>query len=117
MENLRIMLCCGAGFSSGLLAQKSRQYAKKNGIAATVDARSESQVGGYLDKMDILLLGPHYANELEHFREMCAPYGIKVAVIPSEIYGMVDGKKLVELAFSLKKEEKEKKKKSIDTKA
>lgn len=29
MKKLRVMLCCGAGMSSGFLAQKTRQAAKK----------------------------------------------------------------------------------------
>lgn len=104
MSTVRVLLCCGAGFSSGLLAQKSRQYAKKNGIDMTVDARSESQVSAYVEKIDVLLLGPHYANELEHFTQVGAPYGVAVGVIPNEIYGMVDGKGLVELAADMAKE-------------
>ena len=102
-ETLRVMLCCGAGFSSGLLAQKSRQYIKKNGLNMTVDARSESQVSGYLNQIDVLMLGPHYANELEQFKEMCKGRPIAVSVIPNEIYGMVDGEKLVKLAIELAK--------------
>lgn len=104
METIRILLCCGAGFSSGLLAQQSRKYCKKNGINATVDARSESQVSAYIDKIDVLLLGPHYANEVEHFREAGAPYKVAVDVIPDEIYGMVDGKSLIELAVKMANE-------------
>lgn len=101
METLRILLCCGAGFSSGLLAQQGRKYARKNGISATIDARSESQISAYIQKIDVLLLGPHYANEVEHFRQAGAPYGVVVDVIPDEIYGMVDGKGLVELAVKM----------------
>ncbi len=101
METIRVLLCCGAGFSSGLLAQQSRKYAKKNGIPVTVDARSESQVSAYIQKIDVLLLGPHYANEVEHFRQAGAPYNVAVDVIPEEIYGMVDGKGLVELAVKM----------------
>lgn len=101
MKELRVLLCCGAGFSSGLLAQQSRKYAKKNGIPMTVDARSESQVAGYFENIDILLLGPHYANEVESFRGMAAPYHVLVDVIPQSIYGQIDGKALVEFAQKL----------------
>ncbi len=69
--------------------------------AATIDARSESQISAYISKIDVLLLGPHYANEVEHFRQAGAPYGVVVDVIPDEIYGMVDGKGLVELAVKM----------------
>ena len=101
MATTRILLCCGAGFSSGLLAQQSRKYAKKAKLDVTVEARSESQVSGYLDKTDVLLLGPHYANELDGFRAMVEGHGIEVAVIPEDIYGSIDGERLVKFALEL----------------
>lgn len=104
MNELRVLLCCGAGFSSGLLAQQGRKYARKNGINMTVEARSESQVNGYLGKIDVLLLGPHYANQLENFKNMAASYPIAVGVIPQDIYGQIDGKRLVELAQHMAEE-------------
>lgn len=59
MGTIRVLLCCGAGFSSGFLAQKARQAAKKKKLDMTVEARSESVVSEYMDKMDVLLVGPH----------------------------------------------------------
>jgi cellobiose PTS system EIIB component len=96
--SLRILLCCGAGISSGMLAQNSRKVAKKNNIDATIDAKSESQVSDYLSKVDVLLLGPHYEIQLEKFRKLAEPYGVNVDVIPREIYGMVDGQGLLDFA-------------------
>lgn len=62
MENLRILLCCGAGMSSGFLASNARKAAKKNKIAASIEARSFSEANEYMGSIDVLLLGPHYAN-------------------------------------------------------
>ena len=50
--------------------------------------------------MDILCIGPHYEFRLEAFQDMAAPYDIPVIVIPEEIYSMLDGKALLELALS-----------------
>lgn len=44
MEKLRVMLCCGAGMSSGFMAQRVRAEAKKEKIDIQIEARSESQV-------------------------------------------------------------------------
>lgn len=101
MSTIRVLLCCGAGFSSGFLAQKSRQAAKKKKIDMTVEARSESVVSEYMDKMDVLLIGPHYASALPKLKEECAPHGIKVAMIPAEIYSSLDGAALVDLALQI----------------
>ena len=104
MEQLKILLCCGGGFSSGMLAQRCRKAAKKQGIDATIDARSESQVNDYLSKVHLLLLAPHYEMELEKFRKLAAPHNVKVSVIPRDIYGMMDGDRLIALAQKLVQE-------------
>lgn len=99
MENIKILLCCGAGMSSGFLAQKARQVAKKKGMNVTIDARSESEVGEYLNQIDILLVGPHYEMALKGLRVECEPYGIPAVLIPKNIYASLDGEALINLAI------------------
>ena len=98
MAQLHIYLCCGGGLYSGFLAQKARAAAKKSKVNATIEAKSESEVTQYLSKMDILCIGPHYEFRLKAFEDMAAPYNIPVIVIPEEIYSMLDGKALLQLA-------------------
>lgn len=99
MSQYRIYLCCGGGLSSGFLAQKARAAAKKAKIDALVEAKSESEVTQYLSKMDILCIGPHYEFRLQAFKDMAAPYKIPVIVIPEEIYSMLDGGALLDMAI------------------
>ncbi len=99
MGTLRVLLCCGAGFSSGFLAQKARQAAKKRNLDMSIDARSESVVREYVNKMDVLLVGPHYEGALAKLKEEYEPLGIKVKLIPSAIYSALDGEELVNLAI------------------
>lgn len=101
MENLKILLCCGAGMSSGFLASNARKVAKKKKLAVSVEARSASEANELLSSIDVLLIGPHYAKELDKFKEMCNAYGVPVALIPQDIYGSLDGERLIELANSL----------------
>ena len=56
MEKLTILLCCGAGMSSGFLAQQMRGAAKKQGIIAKVEAKSQNNIADDLPKTDILLI-------------------------------------------------------------
>lgn len=100
METVNIMLCCGAGMSSGFLAQKTRKAAKKRGITGSIDARSESEIAGYLSEIDILLLGPHYASFKEEMAQQAAPHDVVVDVIPQDIYGMLDGEGLLDFALA-----------------
>lgn len=99
MNNVRILLCCGAGMSSGFLAQRARQVAKKKKINATIDARSESDVNQYFSQIDILLVGPHYKAAMEGLKKECEPYGVPVVLIPQEVYATLDGEALIKLAM------------------
>ncbi len=98
MEKIRILLCCGAGMSSGFLASNARKAAKKKNLDVTVNAHSQSEVSDYWNCIDILLLGPHLAAEREIYKKMGEPYGIPVEVIPASVYASLDGEKLIEFA-------------------
>lgn len=99
MEKISILLCCGAGMSSGFLAQRARQAAKKKKINASVEARSHSDVNSYLSSIDILMVGPHYQGELPEFKKLCDPHNIPVCVIPQDIYAQLKGDALLDLAM------------------
>lgn len=99
MSKLRILLCCGAGMSSGFLASNARKAAKKKKITASVEAKSYSEVNDYLRSIDILMLGPHYASELPKYEELAKPYGVPVMVIPQDVYAQLDGNRLLDLAI------------------
>ncbi|MGL6206980.1 MAG: PTS sugar transporter subunit IIB [Lactobacillus panisapium] len=106
MNKKHIYLCCGGGLSSGFLAQKARAAAKKEKLDVTIEAKSESEVSSYLSKMDILCIGPHYAFRLDSFKEMAAPYGFPVIVIPDNIYSMIDGPGFLKLAMNVMRNNK-----------
>ncbi|HIR91153.1 MAG TPA: PTS sugar transporter subunit IIB [Candidatus Limicola stercorigallinarum] len=101
MDNLYILLCCGAGMSSGFLAQQMRKAAKKRGISARIEARSQNDLSKALPDADILLIGPHLAYAQEDLEGICAPYGVPVRVIPKKMYGGLDGEGLLDLAISV----------------
>lgn len=107
MNNIKVLLCCGAGMSSGFLASNARKAAKKQKLPISVEARSHSEAAEFLSSIDILLLGPHYAAELEKFETMAAPYQVPVQVIPQDIYAMLDGERLLKLVTETFEKRKE----------
>lgn len=104
MDNLKVLLCCGAGMSSGFLASNCRKEAKKRKLSVTVEARSYSEASELLPTIDVLLIGPHYAKDADRFKELAKPYGTAVAVIPQDIYATLDGARLIDLAIKTKEE-------------
>lgn len=95
-ETKRILLVCGMGMSSGFLATSARKAAKKMKKDYQIEARSETEVSSFLPSIDGLLIGPHYSQKLKEFRKQAKPYQVPVEVIPDDIYGMIDGKGLIE---------------------
>ena len=103
METLNVLLCCAGGMSSGFLASKMRKAGKKMGLALHVEAVAESNVGTAVKDFDVLMVGPHYAGQLDNFRRICDEAGVPVVVIPKDIYGMLDGAGALQLAIETKK--------------
>lgn len=105
MENLRVLLCCGAGMSSGFLASGARKAIKKQKLPMTIEARSVTEAGDFMSSIDVMLLGPHYAKDLEKYQKIAKPYGVRVGVISDKIYGSLDANGLIELAQQIAKGE------------
>lgn len=100
MDEIKLILCCGAGMSSGFLSNAVKKAAKKRKIACCCSAQPESNVANVIkDGADILCIGPHYAYMHDTFKEMCEPLGIEVIVIPKDIYGTLDGNGLLDLCI------------------
>lgn len=100
MKELNVLLCCGAGMSSGFLAQQMRNAAKKKEIPMQASAKSQNDIEEYLSDADILLIGPHLAYLKEDLSKKCEPYHIPVEIIPKDIYAALNGKALLEIVVA-----------------
>ncbi|OMF45819.1 MULTISPECIES: PTS sugar transporter subunit IIB [Paenibacillus] len=97
----RVLLICGAGASSGFMANAIRKAGKKRGIEMSVQARSESQLSEYVNEIDVLLVGPHLKYMEDEIKEKMNGLPVKVAVIPQDIYGTLDGNKACDLLLNM----------------
>ncbi|OJG69661.1 hypothetical protein RV11_GL002321 [Enterococcus phoeniculicola] len=91
----KVLLICGTGASSGFMAANARKAVKKEGLDFEIKAKSESEIGDYLNEIDVLLVAPHLKYMLDEVREEAEAAEVKVAVIPQKVYGALDGKGLV----------------------
>ena len=96
---IKVLLSCGAGISSGMLASKAKKAVKEMGVDVSFEARSESEVDEYLPYIDLLYFGPHYASLLNEYQEKSNDHDYIVNIIDESIYGAMDGKSLVEHAI------------------
>lgn len=98
---IRILLACGIGASTGFMAASMRKYAKGKGLNVSVKAVSKSEVMEHADKIDVLLLGPHFAGEVPEYREKLASYQVAIASINPEYYAALDGGAILDDAIAL----------------
>lgn len=96
-----VLLVCGGGASSGFVAANTRKYAKKHGADMKIEARSESELPNYIDKIDALMIGPHLAYMEDEIKKMTDPKGIPTAIIDEDAYSMMDGEAVYEQIESL----------------
>lgn len=98
---MNIALFCAAGMSTSLLVNKMKDAAAKRGLDATIAAYSEGDLKAKLSEIDVALLGPQVAFKLKQDKELGAAAGVPVEAIPMQLYGMMDGEKVLQLAIDL----------------
>lgn len=86
-----ILLICGSGASSGFMAANMRKAAKKAGLDYKIQAKSEAELGDYVDSIDALMVGPHLKAEFDAIKSE-VPDGVKVILMHEDYYSMLDGK-------------------------
>ena len=101
---MKILLMCAAGMSTSLLVTKMEKYAKEKGINDLfIKAEPVEDLDKHADKFDVFLLGPQVKYKEKWVKGIVEAKGKKYTNIPPQVYGMVDGKKTLELALELLK--------------
>lgn len=107
MKKLNVLLVCGAGFSSGFMAQNLRKAAKEKEIEMSVLAKSETAIEDYIDEIDAVMVGPHMAYVIADAQELCDEYGVTLILMKGDYYKNLDGVGCLDhLLEELKKEGK-----------
>lgn len=96
-----ITLVCSEGMSTGLLVVQMQEAAKRNRIEVEIRAMSEIKFKKFQGQTDILLLGPQIGFLLSELKAEYEPKGMKVNVIDSIDYGMMNGEKVLNDALNL----------------
>ena len=101
---MKILLMCGAGASSGFMAQAMRKAAKEQGIESIeIIARSEAEMANNLKDVDLVMFGPHLAFKKEALEQDLKQYGVPFTFIDKEAYGNIDGKATLNQALEVLK--------------
>lgn len=99
---MKILLMCGAGASSGFMAQAMRKAAKEQGLNdIEVIARSEAEMTSNLKDTDLVMFGPHLAFKKEALEHDLAQYNVPYTFIDKDAYGAIDGEATLKQALEV----------------
>lgn len=91
----KILLVCSAGMSTSLLVNKMNVAAKEIGVEVEIEALPVSECSTKINEVDIVLLGPQVRFQ-KPVVEKLAGGRIPVEVIDMRLYGIMDGKTILE---------------------
>lgn len=97
----KITLICVAGMSTSMMVSRMKEAAASRNLDVKIQAMSESSFDTSGEQTDVLLLGPQIAYLEGQLRAKYEPQGIKINVIPSQLYGMMDGEAVLDLALKM----------------
>lgn len=106
---LIIRLFCAAGLSTSMLMEEMKKAAIAENKEIDIKAYPISQLKEKAINADVILLGPQISYEYEKSKKICDALGKPISVIPSQDYGMMNGKAVLNLAYKLFKGEKNEK--------
>lgn len=94
----KIVLLCAAGMSTSLLVNKMKEAAAKEGYDSSIAAYPVSDIEKHKDA-DVILLGPQVGYQKTNFQKKYPE--LKLDIIDMRMYGMMDGKAVLEQAKKL----------------
>lgn len=102
---MKILLMCGAGASSGFMAQAMRKAAKTQGLESIeIIARSDAEMMNNLKGTDLIMFGPHLEYKKDALENDLKPYNIPFTFINRDAYGSIDGEATLKQALDILKD-------------
>jgi cellobiose PTS system EIIB component len=101
MTELKALLLCGSGASSGFMATNIRKAAQRRGIKCSIIARSQTEVDAYIDDVNCIMIGPHMEYILNNIKDKIQGRDIKVDIMKKSYYAILDGDEALNHIISL----------------
>ena len=95
-----ILLVCAAGMSTSLLVNKMKEAAKTLGVEVNINALPVVECEKVIETVDVILLGPQVRFQKVQV-EKIANGRVPVEVIDMRMYGLMNGKAVLERALEL----------------
>jgi PTS system cellobiose-specific IIB component len=96
---MKIHVVCGAGTSSSFVALRVRRSAAGRGLTVSVTAGSHSDLAARLDAIDVVLVGPHLADDFVAIETAALLHGVAARLLPETVFAVRDGEAALDLAL------------------
>ncbi len=103
---MKLMLMCGAGMSSSLLANKVNEAIQKRNLDVESWAISEVDVAKYVGQMDVVLVAPQIRFMMKRIKDVLGD--VPIEVIDFQAYGSMNGDKIVDHGIRVYEQSKKK---------
>lgn len=97
---IKVLLACNAGMSTGMLIKKMEQAATERGVDLTVEAMPVEGVKAHAAEYDVLLLGPQIKYQMRALKQQLGD-SLPIDAIDMSAYGLMDGAKVLDQALEL----------------
>ena len=94
---MNILLCCSTGMSTSILVREMRDIIQKKNLDYKIAAISVGKVDSYIEMADIVLVAPQCIAFYDRIYTIAKKHNIPVVLIGREEYGMMNGKKIIEI--------------------
>lgn len=91
---MRILLVCGGGFSTSLLAESVNEALEN--ADDYIEARPISDVKKIIDNFDIVLVAPQAKYKMNEIKAIADEHGKKADLIDRKLISTMNGKKIIE---------------------
>lgn len=95
-DDIRVLLVCGTGASSGFMAANMRKAVAAHGYNIKVTARSESEIANFIDETDVIMVGPHLSYVFDDIDSFVGDDAVTVILMKPEYYSSLDGEVAVQ---------------------
>jgi len=90
-----IVLLCQHGASTGMVAEKITEAAKKKGVDVAVNAYSMDKIAEVIGSAHIILLGPQVRYKLNAFQKEYGDKGVPIIAVEPTDYGTLNGENIL----------------------
>lgn len=101
---MKILLLCSVGMSTSLIVSKMKKALSEDEKDWVIEAWPVDAFEDIGSNYDVVLLGPQMSYQKEELKEMADGFKIPLDIIDPFLYGIADGKNILEKAKELHKE-------------